>query len=183
VGRFVVGAREFPNCIQRGEAGHGHELDFLADAAAKDRGSKVVCTAFGAGTGSRGLEAGRDNAPAASGHFVPGFHRRRWCAEVLLAPVSPYDVLVDPTLHLFEERIFDVARSGYYGSSKWPGEGRIHVRAMAPILIRGDQPQSDRILEDMGRRIDQRVQCAPQGDAYCSAIRSRSFIAQDASSR
>ena len=72
--------------------------------------------------------------------------------------------------HLVRDQILDEARTRHDGGAEEAREVRVHVRALAPAFVRGDQPQPDLVFEHMRRRIDLDMQGPPQGDPHGSAV-------------
>jgi hypothetical protein len=62
---------------------------------------------------------------------------RRW-AKVVQAGTKD-DVLVDPLSGLFNDQILDEARTGYDGCAEQAGALGVHVRTVAPVVVRGRQ--------------------------------------------
>jgi hypothetical protein len=86
------------------------------------------------------------------------------------------DILSDPTVGFFSDGILDEASTGQDGCSEWACEPRVHVRAAAPIIFWGDQPQADLVFEHMRRRVDPDMHCPPQGDPHRCAVWRRSLL-------
>jgi hypothetical protein len=98
-------------------------------------------------------------------HPQPGGHLRSALGEGVQARPEE-DVLADAAAGLFDHQILDEARAGQDGGAEGAGEGGLHVRPVAPPVVRGGQAQAHHVFEDVRRRIDLHVQGPPQGDPH-----------------
>ena len=81
------------------------------------------------------------------------------------------DVLTDALRGLFHDQILDEAGARHDRGAEQLGEMRVHVRALAPAIVRRGQLEADLVFEHMGRRIDRDMQRAPQRDPHRRAVR------------
>jgi hypothetical protein len=79
---------------------------------------------------------------------------------------SEDDVLADAVAGLFHYEVLDETGPGHGGCPGTAGGIPVHVRAAAPAVVRGHQPQADLVVEHMRRRVDPEVHGPPQGDPH-----------------
>lgn len=79
-------------------------------------------------------------------------------------------VLVDAPVSLLGDQVLDEAGAGHDGRPEPAGGTRVHVRATAPVVAGGRQPQAGLVLEHMGRRVDLDVHGPPEGDPHGRAV-------------
>lgn len=84
---------------------------------------------------------------------------------------SQEDVLVNAPRGLVHDEILHEAGAGRAGGAGAPRGLDVHVRAAAPVLVRGRQPQPDLVVDHMRRRIGLDVQGPPQGDPHGRVVR------------
>jgi hypothetical protein len=83
---------------------------------------------------------------------------------------SENDVLVDPVAGLFFDQVLDEAGAGDDGRAEEACGVRVHVRAAAPAIVWGNQPEANFVLEHVRRRIELEVHGPPQGHSHRRAV-------------
>jgi hypothetical protein len=102
----------------------------------------------------------------ASGDVRPALGER-------VKPGAQDDVLVHAATGLLDDQVLDEAGARDDGGAKEFRALRVHVRTVAPAIVRRRQPQANVVVQHMRRRIDLDVQGPPQGHAYRRAVRRR----------